>query len=212
MTNFNEQAVSEASPIKMILVKSLVVFIGLLATGIGTSIMFQVGMGSAPPGTIIEGVKEFFNVSYGIAGIIVNFSFLVLLFFTERSLIGLGTIAMLFFGYFVDLGNIIIAPLAIGNLSGAMQILAMVLGCLVVAVGTGLYLGVNFGSGAIDGLSILFDRKLPLDLKYCRWITDALLVLVGALMGASWGLGTVVAVAITGPILQSIITKMSKYF
>lgn len=211
MTNFNSEAIGK-SKTKLIVFKLAIILMGMLLTGVGTSIMYAAGLGSAPPGTINEGVKEFLGIGFGTAGIIVNSTFIVLLFAVDKSLIGVGTVAMLFFGFFVDLGNVMIAPFNLASATGITQILISLFGCTIVAIGTGLYLGINWGSGAIDGISLLLDSKLPIDLKYCRWITDILLVVVGALLGASWGLGTIFAVIVTAPIMKSIMVAMRKHF
>lgn len=97
--------------IKSLLVKTLKICIGLFITGIGTAMMYMVNWGSAPAATIGDGVHVAFHLSYGVAGILVNIFFLVVLVFLDRKLISIGTILATFFmGIFIDVGVFLIQP------------------------------------------------------------------------------------------------------
>lgn len=193
---------------KTILIKSLKVILGLLVTGIGTAFMYIVNWGSAPAATIGDGVHVFTGLSYGVAGIVVNVFFLIVLFFLDKKLINFGTILATFFlGVFIDIGVWIITPLHIEMMGTAMKAVFLVIGCLLTAVGLGYYVGVNFGIGAIDGLSVAINKKTNISFSICRWSIDIILMIVGIALGASWGVGTIVSIVVTAPIMQFIINR-----
>ena len=194
------------------LLKTLHVCIGLLFAGIGTAFMYDLGWGSAPAATISDGAHVAFGLSYGVAGIACNLVFLLVLLLTDRKLISVGTIlATFFFGVFIDFGVFLVAPLQISEMSLPLRVLMLVIGCVVTAVGLGYYVGVNFGIGAIDGLSVMLQNKTKLSYSVCRWIVDILLMAGGVLMGAAWGVGTILSIVVTGPIMQVVIGKVANW-
>lgn len=203
--------VSERFKNRNVIMDTLKVCLGLLISGIGTAFMYEAGMGSAPASTITEGIAVFSGFNYGISGIIVNITFLIIMFIFDRKLINVGTILATFcFGYFIDIGIILISPLAIVTMSYVLKFIMMILGCILTAIGLGYYVGVDFGTGALDGMSIILNDKFNIPFTYCRWGMDALLMIIGVALGASWGLGTIASIVLTGPIMGYVIKKMSK--
>ncbi len=197
--------------IKDKIINTFKIALGLLIAGIGIGFMFNAGQGSTPAATIVEGISVFFKLNYGISGIIANILFLVLLLFLDRSLIHVGTVLATFCsGYFIDFGVFILAPLNIINMSFILKVFMIVIGCVITSIGLGYYIGVDFGSGAIDGMSVVLHRKVKIPFTYCRWGMDILLMATGILLGASWGIGTVISVILTGPIMSYVIKKMQK--
>lgn len=197
--------------IKKAVEKTIKIIIGLLISGIGTAFLYDLSWGSAPAATITEGVSVFFSFNYGISGIIVNILFLILLIFLDRSLIGVGTVLATFcFGYFIDAGVWLLAPLQIGEMGIVLKVVMMLIGCVLTAVGLGYYIAQNFGSGAMDGMSLIIHSRFGIDFKYCRWGMDTILMVIGLLLGASWGVGTVASIVLTGPIMQFVITHVQK--
>lgn len=196
---------------KSLLTDTLKICIGLFITGIGTAMMYLVNWGSAPAATIGDGVHAAFHLSYGIAGILVNVFFLIVLVFLDRKLISIGTILATFFmGIFIDVGVFLIQPFYADTISAASKAVILFLGGVITAVGLGYYVGVNFGIGAIDGMSVALNKKFGIPFTVCRWGVDIVLTVAGILMGAAWGAGTVVSVVITGPIMQVVIKHTQK--
>lgn len=209
---FNED-IMENKKIDMatIIINTLKVCVGLLISGIGTAFMFNAGQGSAPAATITEGISVFTGFNYGISGIIVNVFFLIILLIFDRKLINVGTVLATFFlGYFIDLGVFLLAPLNIIGMGTVLKTIMMLIGCIITAIGLGYYIGVDFGTGAMDGMSVILNKRLKIPFTYCRWGMDALLMIIGVILGASWGLGTVASIVLTGPIMSYIINKMKK--
>lgn len=197
---------------KKFLINTLQICIGLFITGIGTAMMYLVNWGSAPAATIGDGVHVAFHISYGTAGILVNILFLIVLVFLDRSIISIGTILATFFmGIFIDVGVFLIEPFYTDTFSVFAKAVILVLGGIITAIGLGYYVGVNFGIGAIDGMSVALNKKFNIPFTVCRWGVDILITLVGIALGGAWGAGTVVSVIITGPIMQVVI-KYSQEF
>lgn len=196
---------------KELLIKTLQVCLGLFITGIGTSMMYLVHWGSSPAATINDGVHAALHLSYGAAGISVNLFFLVVLFFLDRKLISIGTILATFFmGIFVEVGLFFIRPVFPDSLPVVFKFLILLSGGVITAVGLGYYVGVNFGTGAIDGMSVALNRKFGIPFTVCRWCMDILITVIGVALGAAWGVGTIISVTITGPVMQAVMKYSQK--
>lgn len=204
--------IETSSDIAKIFFKVSKICIGLFIAGIGIAIMYNVGWGSAPGATLTQGLSAFTGYTYGISSIIVNLTFLILLFFLDKTLIGVGTVLVTFFlGFFIDLGMLIVSPFYINLMSLELKIVMMIIGSIIIAIGFGYYVGVDFGTGALDGLAVALNRKFNIPFTYCRWGSDAILMLIGILLGASWGAGTVSCLVLTGPIMNFVINKTQSF-
>ncbi|NMB15095.1 MAG: hypothetical protein GX985_07600 [Gallicola sp.] len=196
---------------KRMITKTLKVLLGLFIAGIGTAFLYELGWGSNPSATMIEGTSIFFNLSYGLAGIAINIVFLILLFILDRKLIGVGTVlTTFFFGYFIDIGAFIISPLSVPEMGIVLKAVVLVVGCLLTAIGLGYYVGQFFGAGAMDAMSVILHQRCHIKFSFCRWGLDILMMVLGVLMGASWGIGTIGTILVTAPIMEWIIDRIKK--
>lgn len=79
---------------------------------------------------------------------------------------------------------------------------------LVVAVGSGLYLGVRLGSGPRDGLMTALDRR-GVTLWKARFGIEATALVVGVLLGGTIGWGTIWFLVAIGPAVQVALRHLS---
>ncbi len=196
---------------KHLLKASFKIMFGLFIIGIGSAMMLKAGMGSTPQATIIEGTTKFFNLDYTMGGLIANIIFFVILIFLDRDLISVGTVLPLFMGFLIEVGTYIIQPLYIENMDIVYKFIFLVLGSIITGIGTGYYVGLDEGVGAIDAIGIVLYRKTKLSLQSSRWITDILIFIIGVLLGGTWGIGTLVSIVLVGPVMQRTIKFMKKH-
>lgn len=190
--------------------KIIKILVGLFISGLGTAFLFELGWGSAPTSTIIEGVSRYFNLGFGLSSFSVNLAFLLLLFIFDKSLIGLGTIlAALFLGIFIDLGTFIVKALQIPDMNLYLKFLMLLIGSTLNPIGLAYYMGQLMGSGAADSMSVIVHKKLNIEFKYSRWATDFLFMLLGIILGASWGIGTIATFILSGPIMQFVFKRIN---
>ncbi len=133
-------------------------------------------------------------------------SFTVLLFwFPLRQQPGVGTIA-----------NSIIVGLAIDPTVNAigtdqalwLRVLMLGLGLVLVATGSGLYLGCYLGPGARDGLMTGLRRRTGWSIRAIRNTIEVLVASCGFLLGGTVGIGTVVFALAVGPAVQLALRAM----
>ena len=195
---------------KHLIKASFKIMLGLFIIAIGAAMMLKAGMGSTPQATIIEGTTRFFNLDYTMGGLIANIIFFVILFFLDRDLISVGTVLPLFMGFLIEVGTYIIEPLQIDSMTLVYKFIFLVLGSIIAGIGTGYYVGLDDGVGAIDAIGIVLYRKSKLSLQMSRWITDIVIFIIGVLLGGTWGVGTIISIIIVAPIMQRTINFMEK--
>jgi len=181
----------------------LIILIGLMISSFGTSLFYAAEMGSSPMATFCDGVHSVLGISYGTAYILVNALLLVVLFFFNRKYINIGTVfCVVAIGPFVNLFTSLLAGLDVPGWNVALRILCTVAGTALMGIGLGLYVAVNRGFGALEGIvKILCDRRGYAYSK-AKIAQDLVLVAGGMALHAKWGVGTLVAIVLTGPMLE----------
>ena len=175
--------------------------LGLALMGLGIAVMVRAGIGLGPVEVLGQGVARQTGLSIGqaiqLSGLVVVAACYLLL----RYRPGLGTILnMVLVGLWVDLflaGAWL--PAARGPLGGVGQ---FAIGTVVMAAASGLYLTARLGAGPNDSLMMGLARTFGFSIRRVRTAIEAIMVLVGWLLGGSVGLGTILFVLAIGPLVQ----------
>lgn len=165
--------------------------------GLGLALLVQAHLGLDPWTVLTQGLAERSGLTLGT--ITVGLSLLVLLIWIPlRERPGLGTIAnALIVGPVLDLGVAVIpVPDAL-----VVRLVFLVGAVLVVAAGTGLYVGAGWGPGPRDGLMTGLARH-GLPIIAARALIEGTVLLGGWLLGGSVGLATVVFALTIGPLVS----------
>lgn len=93
-----------------------------------------------------------------------------------------------------------------------MNVLLMLLGIVLFAVGTGFYAAASLGRGSYEALTFSLAEKNGWQVKIVRMILDIVMVAAGVLLGGKFGVCTIVTVIISGPIIQATAVKTKKVF
>lgn len=160
-------------------------------------LIIRAGYGQGPWTVFHEGVSLRTPLSIGGATIVTG-AVIVAIVLTFREPIGVGTVAnVVVIGLSTDL------TLALVDRPGttlARMALAFV-SPLVVALGSGLYLGVRLGPGPRDGLMTgLHKRGVPI--WRARFGIEAVPFTIGVILGGTAGLGTIWWLLVIGPAVQ----------
>jgi len=176
---------------------------GLALFGIGVALQKQGGMGLAPWDVFHEGLSHVLGWQFGRA--LVATSFLVLLLWIPlRQRPGIGTLLNA-----VEIG--IVADLAIAVLpepnSLWIRIPFMLVGVLIVGIGSGFYIGAGLGPGPRDGLMTGLAAR-GMKVSRARTSVEITVLLLGWILGGSVGLGTLVFALSIGPIVARTIPML----
>ncbi len=151
-----------------------------------------------------QGLSEQLPISIGTATVVVGAIILVALL-VLREPVGVGTVAnVLIIGPAVD------ATLWVLNdpTDTAFRAALTFVGPLVVAIGSGLYIGVRLGPGPRDGLMTALGRR-GITIWKARLLVEASALGAGLALGGSVGWGTVWFLIIIGPTVQQALNRFS---
>lgn len=181
----------------------LLIEVGLMISSFGTSVFYAADLGSSAMATFSDGLHLVLSIDYGVANTVANVVFLVALFLLDRSFINIGTLLCVFtIGPWVDLFTPMLQVMELSASPMAVRVLCSLVGAALMGVGLGLYMAVNRGFGALEGIVKYARNKTGISVRNAKIIQDAVLVALGIILGAQWGIGTVVGIFCTGPVLQ----------
>jgi len=167
---------------------------GLWIFGMGLALVVLGGQGQGPWIVFDEGVSLHTPLTIGTVAILVGVV-LVAGLALAREPVGFGTLAnALVVGVSTDV------TLAIFDQPGSLagQVALTLASPLLVALGSGLYLGVMLGPGPRDGVMTAMHRRgVPIWLA--RFIIEAVPFTIGAILGGTVGWGTVYWLVVIGP-------------
>lgn len=177
--------------------------LGFAINSFGMAILYATNLGSSPMSTCSEGLHLLFHISYGDALMLANMVLLVIVFFLDRSTINVGTLLCVFtIGPWVNLFLPIMQSFGIADAPLAVRILLCAGGTVFIGAGVGLYMSVDRGYGALEGIVKYVRNRFGISVRVTKITQDALLVGFGVLLSAQWGIGTLIVIALTGPVLQ----------
>jgi uncharacterized membrane protein YczE len=165
--------------------------------GIGIGLMLQSGLGLSPWDVLHQGLTVQFGLTVGIWSILS--SFVVLLFWLPlRERYGIGTLLnAIIIGVMIDVTAGLVPEAA--NTWWAVSM--MVSGILLVAITSGMYIGANLGPGPRDGLMTAIARR-GLSIRLTRVTMELIVLVIGVLLGGTFGIGTILYALLMGPLVQ----------
>ena len=170
--------------------------------GIGAGTILYAGIGGDTVTVFQDGLHALFNISYGQASRIYNVVFVVLALIFARKYSGIGTVlSALVIGYAIDVSNALwlLTMLKTGFISG---LIIFMTGLVIYALGIALLIKCDAGMNCLDALLYRLMDVTGLKYKYLRIAADVILTVSGCLMGGVFGVGTVIAVFLTGPLVE----------
>ncbi len=174
---------------------------GLVLYGLGSYMSIQANVGLAPWDAFSMGLSYKTGIMYG--NVVVYTGFLIIIIdFLLREKIGFGTIInAILIGKVVDLCNYLGILPVMDNF--AMGVAMLFAGQVVICLGSYFYIGAAMGCGPRDALMVAMGKKFArLPIGLVRGLLEGTVLLLGWLMGAKVGIGTVIAVFGIGTIME----------
>ncbi len=173
-------------------------FAGLFVYGLGVALTVHAGIGIAPWDVLAQGISIQTGLSFGVAT--VGVSILVLICWIPLKVKpGFGTVAnALFVGLFADFWLQILPDLS----AYWQQLGVFMLGVVVVAIATGLYISSSLGSGPRDGLMQGTANALDKPFWLVRTAFEGSVLTIGWLMGGQVREGTLIFALTIGYLVQ----------
>jgi uncharacterized membrane protein YczE len=173
--------------------------VGLAVYGLGIGLMVHSKIGIAPWDVFAQGISNQTHLSFGIASVIV--SVLVLLAWIPlKQRMGIGTIMnAVLIGIFADIWM----PFLPVFENYWANVAKFVLGMLIVAFATGMYISSKFGSGPRDGLMVGTQQALGWPFWLVRTMYEGTVLTLGWLMGGQVREGTLIFAICIGYLMQT---------
>jgi len=168
---------------------------GLWLFGTGEGLLVASELGNSPWTVLAEGVSVQAPLSVGIATIAISFAVLAL-WLPLRQRPGLGTVLnAVLVGVALDV-TLGVVPDALPLGVRTLEVPAAI---VLVAVGSGLYIGSGLGPGPRDGLMTGLHRVTGRSVGLIRTLIEIAVLVSGALLGGTFGPGTVAFAVLIGP-------------
>ncbi|MBV8043421.1 hypothetical protein [Pluralibacter sp.] len=173
-------------------------YAGLCLYGVSTAMFVRADLGADPWNVFHLGVARLLSMNIGMV-MIVTGALVLLLWIPLRQRPGLGT-----------LSNVIVLGLAADATLAVLPTLeslwvrsALLLAAVVVnALATGMYIGAGFGAGPRDGLMTGLHARTGWSVRMIRTSIEVSVLIVGCLLGGTFGPGTVLYALVIGPLIQ----------
>ena len=169
--------------------------VGLWVFGAGEALLVDSELGNSPWTVFAEGVSVNTPLSVGAATVAASFVIL-LIWIPLRQRPGLGTVAnAVLVGVAID-----VTLLALGGTPPlGVRIGELLAGVALVGLGSGLYINAALGPGPRDGLMLGLHARTGRPIGPLRAGIELSALAVGALLGGTFGVGTVAFALLIGP-------------
>lgn len=215
---------------KAIVKKFVRLVVGLAIMSFGSAMALQANLGMEPWDVLSHGVSVFLQdvtiggvtvFTFGRANITIGFIILFIDLLCKEK-VGFGTfINILICGNIIDLvtGALIpgfaLLPDYTACVAMSEHFLPRLLLCACsvfpAAYGMYFYMSAKLGSGPRDGLMCVITRRFPkTPVGGIRVCIEGLALVIGWLLGGTVGLGTIILVCASGPVMQ-LIFKLAKF-
>lgn len=191
--------------------KCLLVFLVMNLVGIAVALFLASGLGSDSIGLLCDGIRHVLPISFGNASLLYNLLIIVLAFGIAKENLGLGTVVYaLVSGYFIDFYGYIIEALKVNENVMAVRVLSFIIGQCCLSLGLAILIQLKLGMNALDAVLYKIQEKSKLPYAGLRTACDISYVILGTLMGGTFGIGTICSVLLTGTMVSRIIKIIDK--
>ena len=171
---------------------------GLFVYGLGVALTVHAGIGIAPWDVLAQGISIQTGLSFGVATVAVSIIVLIC-WIPLKVKPGFATVAnALLVGLFADFWLMILPDLT----AYWQQLAVFMLGVVVVAIATGLYISSRLGSGPRDGLMQGTANALDKPFWIIRTAFEGSVLTIGWLMGGQVREGTLIFALTIGYLVQ----------
>jgi uncharacterized membrane protein YczE len=172
--------------------------VGLFIYGASMALIIRAGLGVIPWDVLHVGLIQHFPTTFGTMAILVSLAVLVT-WIPLRQRPGLGTFAnAVGVGLSADLTLWLVPPVE----PLVAQVPLLIVGVVLNAAATALYVGSQLGPGPRDGLMTGLARVTGRSIRLVRTSIEVVVVVLGFVLGGTVGLGTALYAVAIGPLTQ----------
>ena len=175
---------------------------GVSASCIAVGFFNYSAFGMDPFQVLAHGLWNLTPLSYGTFYTIFSLILFIFVFMADRKKIGLGTVINMFLlGYITEFFSWLLARLfPDGDLF--LRLIMLIIGITIMCLAAALYFTANMGVSVYDAVALCLSERTPIKFQFCRMGSDVICVAVGFFFGAQVGLGTIITMFFTGPLIH----------
>ena len=184
-------------------IKKLLLFLlGMSIIQFGVALFLRMNIGSDPFTVFTQGLANTLNnlgmnVTTGTANRI------ILILLLNKNHIKIGTIiCVIGVGPIIDLGVRVVSVLPVESYSYLLKMFLIALGCFIIAIGFSILSATKVGVAPNDIIPFIIKERINCEYRWIRICMDAFLLIGGFMLGGTVGVGTIIAMATTGPFIQ----------
>lgn len=180
----------------------LLLLLGCVVLGVGVSLLLLADLGSDGYSTLVNGISLRSGLSFAVVNLLVGAA-LVVMAAVRRVRPGPGTVVQV-----VLVGVVVSVCLDLLSTPDqlVLRVLLLVAAFPVLAVGIAMYLGSHTGAGPAEGAALAWDPPVPFRWSYS--IVQGGGALVGWLLGATVGVGTLAVIFLLGPAIDLVSRRL----
>ncbi len=191
-----------------ILIRVVILLVGLTIAHFGVTLFLLADLGSDPFNVLVQGIFRTVSgltgwivLTHGYTHIAICFLIIVVLLIADKSYIKIGTLlCMIFGGPIIDFFSWMLDPVFTEDMHLAAKLIALCLGCAILALGMTIVIKSEAGTGPNDLVAVVISDKTGKKFGLVRIIVDITFLAVGFVLGGAVGIGTIICACFVGPV------------
>ena len=182
--------------------------VGLLLLGLGITLLIKAkDLGISPWDVFHYGLFLNFGLTIGTWSIITGIIIISVTAIITKEIPKIGTLLnIILVGVLIDFFNWLLPD--IDHL--LLEMLFLVLGIIISAIGVGIYVAPNLGAGPRDSVMLLISNKTGWKVSFVRNGIELVVFILGWLLGGPVGIGTIIIVLSLGTVVGYAIPRSEK--
>ena len=193
----------------------MILLVGLCIAHLGVTLFLLANLGADPFNVFVQGVfrsvSPLLNLSFlthGNVHIVISLAIIIVLLIVDKTYIKIGTVlCMVFGGPIIDFFTLVLSPLYQRNQSVLFNYLSLAAGCIILAFGMTIVIKSDAGTGPNDLVAVVISDKLHKKFSIVRVAVDFSFVVIGFILGGSFGPGTIICSFLVGPVAGFFLPK-----
>ena len=180
-------------------------YAGLVLYGVSMALQVRAGLGLDPWDVFHQGVADHTGLTFGTV-VVITGAVVLLAWIPLRQRPGIGTVSnVIVIGIAVDVALALLPEAGSSPVAVAM----LLAGVGLNGVASGAYIGAGLGPGPRDGLMTGLVRRTGGSIRVVRTSIELTVLAVGAALGGTVGIGTVLYAFSIGPLVHVLLPRMT---
>ena len=203
-------------------IRIFMTLIGVIVCAISVGIFKIAALGVDPFQSFMAGLDNLIPIKFGTLYVIVNAVLLLFSLLADRHYIGIATFINLFLLGYITQWTYEFLQTVIVNPNMITRILCLVVGIVIICIGSALYMTADLGVSTYDAVALIISNTWKKGkFQYVRIITDIICVILGCVLfilagGAIKdiptiaGVGTIITAFFMGPLIEFFNVKIAR--